>query len=489
MKKIVWLLIVLLGISCSEKPPTTRTKNGDSAISEKPNIIYILADDLGYGDLSCYGQTRFSTPNIDKLAREGMIFTQHYSGSTVCAPSRSTLMTGLHTGHTYIRGNKEVRPEGQTPLLDNIFTLPEALQKAGYITGAFGKWGLGFPGSEGDPNNQGFNEFFGYNCQRLGHHYYPHYLWHNEKQILLKENEGLNKGTYAPELIHQKTLAFIEENKDQPFFLFVPSIIPHAEIVAPEEVMQKYRGKYLPEVSYEGTDGGEQYRKGPYESQKESHAGFVAMVDILDRHVGEIMKKVEDLGLAEKTLIVFTSDNGPHREGGADPEFFDSNGPLKGFKRDLYEGGIRVPMIARWKGKVKEGSKSDHVSAMWDIFSTVSEITDAPGPDRTDGVSMLPVLIGNEEEQKKHDYLYWEFHEKGGRVAVRKGDWKAVRYNVLKDPNAPIELYDLSEDLGEDNDVASLYPNIVNEMAAIMQSARGPSPVFNFNQNTYLKSK
>ena len=490
MKILPWLIcITLIVLACNSKQASSSESGSDLVKITKPNIIYILADDLGYGDLSCYGQTRFSTPNIDKLAREGMVFTQHYSGSTVCAPSRSTLMTGLHTGHTFIRGNKEVRPEGQFPLADSINTLPEALQKAGYVTGAFGKWGLGFPGSEGDPNNQGFGEFFGYNCQRLGHHYYPYYLWHNQDSVVLEENEGYNKGTYAPELIHEKTLDFIEENKDRPFFLFVPTIIPHAEIAAPEGVLKKYRGKYPPEVSYEGTDSGEDYRNGPYESQKEAHAGFVAMVDILDRQVGDITKKIEDLGLTEKTLIVFTSDNGPHREGGADPEYFDSNGPLKGFKRDLYEGGIRVPMIARWKGTIGEETRSDHISAMWDIFSTFAEIAKAPLPEETDGISMLPTLLGKKEEQKKHEYLYWEFHEKGGRIAVRKGDWKAVRYNVSKDPNAPIELYNLKNDLGEEKDVANIHPEIVEEMADIMQKARVPSRVFNFKQSTYLKSK
>ena len=301
---------------------------------EKPNVIYILADDLGYGDLGCYGQTKFATPNIDKLAQKGMLFTQHYSGSTVCAPSRSALMTGMHTGHTVVRGNKEVRPEGQHPIPDSTYTLAEAFKSAGYQTGAFGKWGLGYPGSEGDPIKQGFDTFFGYNCQRLGHNYYPRHLWSNNDSLVLEGNHGNKKEVYAPNLIHEKTLDFIDENKENPFFLYVPSIIPHAELVAPDSIMNAFRGKYDPEHQFQGVDDGPDYRNGPYGSQKESHAAFAAMVSLLDLQVGEIMDKVEELGLTDNTIIIFTSDNGPHQEGGADPDYFDSNGPLKGYKRE-----------------------------------------------------------------------------------------------------------------------------------------------------------
>lgn len=459
----------------------------DSEIS-KPNIIYILADDLGYGDLSCYGQKKFSTPNIDKLASQGMLFTQHYSGSTVCAPSRSALLTGMHTGHTVVRGNKEIMPEGQYPIPDNTYTLAEAMKKAGYTTGAFGKWGLGFPGSEGDPINQGFDTFFGYNCQRLGHNYYPYHLWSNRDSIVLKDNQGTQKGTYAPSLIHEKTIEFIEENKEKPFFAYVASIIPHAELAAPEALMEKYRNKFLPEKKFKGVDSGPDYRKGAYESQDEAHAAFVAMVDLLDQQVGEIMEKVEELGISDNTIIIFTSDNGPHTEGGADPRYFDSNGPLKGTKRDLYEGGIRVPMIAKWPSKIEAGSTSNHISAFWDIFPTFSDIVGIKVPNDLDGISFLPELLGNKENQKEHDYLYWEFHEKGGRQAVRKGDWKAVKYNVLKKPDAPLELYNLSNDLGENNNVASQYPDIVVQMEKIFNEARTPSDVYTFSQNTYLNS-
>lgn len=475
-------LLLALG-QCTSKPEAPAA---EAEATEPPNIIYILADDLGYGDLSCYGQTKFTTPNIDRLASEGILFTQHYSGNTVCAPSRSALMTGLHTGHTPIRGNKEIFPEGQHPLPDSIQTLAEALQEVGYVTGAFGKWGLGYPGSEGDPNRQGFDEFFGYNCQRYGHHYYPRHLWHNQDSIVLEANQGMDKGTYAPSLIHEQVLSFIDDHQDEPFFLYVPSVIPHAELVAPEEIMDQYRGKYPPETPYEGVDEGENYRTGPYESQQEPHAAFVAMISLLDQQVGEIITKIDSLGLSENTLIIFTSDNGPHQEGGADPDYFDSNGPLRGYKRDLYEGGIRVPMIARWKGQITPGSESSHVSAFWDVNSTVAELAGIGNPDG-DGVSFAPTLTGV-GDQPEHDYLYWEFHERGGRIAVRKGDWKAVRYNVLKEPDGPLELYNLAEDIGEENNIAVEHPEVVAQMEEILRNARTPSSVFAFGQGTYLGS-
>jgi len=450
--------------------------------AQLPNIIYILADDLGYGDLSVYGQNNFATPNIDKLAADGMIFTQHYSGSTVCAPSRSALMTGMHTGHTVVRGNHEILPEGQYPIPDSTLTIAEVLKEAGYITAAFGKWGLGYPGSEGDPNNQGFDTFFGYNCQRMGHNYYPYHLWSNQDSVVLPENSGKKKGIYAPDLIHEKTLEFIENNKDRPFFAYVPSIIPHAELIAPPAIHSKYKGNYLPEKIYLGTDDGPGYKLGDYGSQPESHAAFVAMISILDQQLGEIVAKLEDLGISENTIIVFTSDNGPHLEGGADPDYFNSNGVFKGYKRDLYEGGIRVPMIAKWPGKIKSGSMTDHVSAFWDIFPTLVELVGGEEIDGLDGISLVPTLMGKPDQQTKHKYLYWEFHEMGGRQAVRMGNWKGVKYNVYKNPEAEIELYDLSKDASESNDVSADYPNIVAEIKTIMGEARVPSNVFKFGK-------
>ncbi|PXX23983.1 arylsulfatase A-like enzyme [Arenibacter sp. ARW7G5Y1] len=486
LKVVMGTMIVVVFTFLSCKMETKPSHVGSAEISKTiapPNIIYILADDLGYGDLSVYGQKKFKTPNIDKLAAEGMLFTQHYSGSTVCAPSRSALMTGMHTGHTVVRGNHEVRPEGQYPIPDSTLTIAEVLKTVGYRTGAFGKWGLGYPGSEGDPNNQGFDTFYGYNCQRLGHNYYPYHLWSNQDSIVLPENSGKKKGIYAPDLIHEKTLQFIEENKDRPFFAYVPSIIPHAELIAPPEIQNKFSGKYLPEKIYKGTDGGPTYKLGGYGSQPESHAAFAAMVSILDEQVGEIVKKVEDLGIADNTLIIFTSDNGPHLEGGADPDYFDSNGPLKGYKRDLYEGGIRVPMMVKWPTRIKPGTITEHVSAFWDVFPTLAEIAGVKDTPGLDGISLLPTLLGKSAEQKAHGYLYWEFHEKGGRQAVRMGDWKAVKYNVLQNPDARIELYDLSKDIGEENNVAADFPEIVARIERILENARTPSEVFLFGKS------
>lgn len=487
IKKTLIILLAICPSSCKHAIKSSseqEIQNNDVAKFGKPNIIYILADDLGYGDVGVYGQQKFSTPNIDTLATNGMLFRQHYSGSTVCAPSRSALMTGMHTGHTVVRGNKEVLPEGQHPIPDDTYTIAEALQKEGYITGAFGKWGLGYPGSEGDPLNQGFDTFYGYNCQRFGHNYYPRHLWSNQDSIVLAGNTGKKKGQYAPELIHEKTLDFIETYKDHPFFLYVASIIPHAELAAPESILNEHRNKYLPEKAYEGYDAGPKYRTGPYESQKETHAAFAAMVDLLDRQVGEIKQKVEELGIADNTLIIFTSDNGPHTEGGADPEYFDSNGIFRGTKRDLYEGGIRVPMIAYWPKKIKKNSTTDHISAFWDIFPTLTHLVNGDTPPELDGISFLPTLFDNPEHQKKHDYLYWEFHELGGRQAIRKQNWKAIRNEVFK-RNSKIELYNLSKDPGEKNNLASDYPNIVSEMETLLTQARTDSDVFPFSEKTY----
>lgn len=436
-----------------------------------PNIVFILADDLGYGDLSCYGQKNFSTPNIDRLASEGMRFTQHYSGSTVCAPSRSVIMTGLHTGYTPIRGNQEVRPEGQHPLPAEAFTLAEMLQKKGYTTGAFGKWGLGFPGSEGDPLKQGFNRFYGYNCQRIAHNYFPYDLWDNDQKVVLEDNEGNREGTYAPLLIQEKTLDFIEENKSKPFFLFVPHVIPHAELKVPQEYMEKFRGKFLPEKHYAGCDPGcEDYKIGGYGTQEESHAAFAGMINLLDEQVGEIIEKINDLGLSENTIILFSSDNGPHLEGGADPDYFDSNGLLRGYKRDLYEGGIRVPLIAKWSGRIPASTVTDHVSAFWDIFPTIADLTTTELQEEVNGISFLPTLLNKPSEQLQHEYLYWEFSPMGGRKAVRQSNWKLVCYDLKREQPRPPELYDLSTDPGEQQDLALSHPEVVQRLLAMMNN-------------------
>ncbi len=446
----------------------------------KPNIIFILADDLGYGDLSCYGQKHFQTPNIDRLAKEGMLFTQHYSGCPVCAPSRSSLMTGQNTGHTPIRGNKEWVPEGQWPLPAGSVTIPEMLKTVGYTTGCFGKWGLGFVGTEGDPNNQGIDQFYGYNCQRLAHNYYPGHLWDNQQKIVLAGNAGDQFGEYAPDLIQQHALQFMEKNKDNPFFLYYANTIPHAELLLPQKNMEPFRGKLLPEKSFKGTNPGDKgFREGPYGTQPEAHAAFAAMVTLLDKQVGEVMDKLKELGLDKNTLIFFSSDNGPHLEGGADPDFFDSNGPLRGYKRDLYEGGMREPMLAWWPGKIKAGTKSDHISAFWDVMPTLAALTGAKTPGNIDGISFLPTLL-SQKGQPQHDYLYWEFHEQKGRQAVRKGNWKLVCYQVQDPSKATTELYDLGKDIGEQQNVAGQNPEIVKELLALMKGARIPSEVFKY---------
>ena len=443
----------------------------------KPNIIYILADDLGYGDLRCYGQEKFTTPNIDKLAKEGILFTQHYSGSTVCAPSRSSLMTGLNTGHTPIRGNKGVEPEGEYPIPNSNFTIAELLKEKGYTTGAFGKWGLGYPGSEGDPLQQGFDTFFGYNSQALAHNYYPEHLWDNKNKVILIENEGIKNGQYAPDLIHQKALLFIEENKKEPFFLYYASPLPHAELIVPQNNLDKFIGKFNPEKAYKAKDNSKGLKKGEYSSQPHCHAAFAAMITLLDDQVGEIVSKIKALGLENNTLLIFTSDNGPHKEGGADPDYFNSNGSLHGYKRDLYEGGIRVPMIAKWKGKIKEGSKTNHVSAFWDVMPTLAELEDAKINTAIDGISFLPTLLKN-GAQKKHKYLYWEFHELEGRQALRQGNWKLIKYNVLK--NGKYQLYNLKNDISETHDLASKMPEKVAKLSKILESSRTESDVFQF---------
>ena len=410
-----------------------------------------------------------------------MTFTQHYSGSTVCSPSRSVLLTGQHTGHTPIRGNKSDK-FGNWPIPAESLTVAEILQQNGYVTGAFGKWGLGAPGSEGDANNQGFDEFFGYNHQTLAHNYYPAYLNHNQDTIWLEDNAGTGEGTYAPIPIHDQAIKFIEANKDKPFFVYYPSVIPHAELFAPEEYMEKYRGKFLPEKEYKGADeGAPRYKIGGYGSQPESHAAFAAMIDLLDVQVGEIVAKIKELGIENNTIIMFSSDNGPHLEGGADPDYFDSNGIYKGYKRDLYEGGIHAPMIVWWPGKIKAASTTDHISAFWDVLPTITDIVGAPTPDNIDGISFLPSLLGD-ENQTQHDYLYWEFHEKRGRLAIRQGDWKLIRYDVFIPENTTTELYNLISDPGEENNVADGNPEITTKLLKLLESARIPSEVFTFGK-------
>ncbi|WP_281990630.1 arylsulfatase [Aquimarina aggregata] len=479
MSKLFFLTIIgLVGlVSCSQEK-----KNQSHQEIKKPNIIYILADDLGYGELGCYGQTIISTPHLDKLASKGMKFTQHYSGGAVCAPARSSLMTGYHTGHTPIRGNKELGEEGQVPLPDETITLAEVLKKAGYKTGMFGKWGLGF--GEGDPNNQGFDEFFGYNCQRLAHRYYPPYLNHNQKQVSLKGNDWTNTVTYAPDVIQDETLKFLEQNKDTPFFVYVPLVLPHAEIISPNDsIYNLYKGKFK-ETPFTvdnkyTSDYGPDIVKKEYTSQDDPLATYATMVTRMDYYIGQIVAKVEELGISENTIIMFASDNGPYIEGGGNPSFFNSTAGLKGVKRDLYEGGIRSPFIVAWPGKIKENSITDHISAFWDMMPTLSELAGVETPIQTDGISMVPTFIG-EGKQKQHDYLYWEYSIRKGRKALRKGDWKAVWYKINKKGSSTFELFNLAKDVNEQNDLSALFPERVKEMKQLMKEASTPSQLFPF---------
>ena len=434
--------------------------------ADKPNIIYILADDLGYGDVGCYGQTEIKTPNIDRLAADGLRFTDHYAGSTVCAPSRCSLMTGLHTGHTYIRGNRAVQPMGQEPLPQDTVTVAGLLKKAGYATALVGKWGLGAPGSTGIPNNQGFDYFFGYLGQRHAHNYYPEFLFRNSERVPLDGNvvendrldgagEAVEKVTYAHDVIAGEALQFVESHKDEPFFLYFSPTIPHANNEAGDHGME------IPSDA--------PYTDRDWPQQQKNHA---AMITRLDSDVGDLMELLKTLGIDRRTLVIFTSDNGPHREGGADPAFFTSSGPFKGIKRDLYEGGIRVPMIASWTGTIKPGIVTGHVSAFWDFMPTACELAGVVPPTGIDGISFLPVLTGNEDDQRRHEYLYWEFHEgSSSKQAVRRGQWKAVRLRPL----GPIELYDLSSDAGEERNIASEYGEVVSAMRYLMDQARTPS--------------
>ncbi|RBL94106.1 arylsulfatase [Chitinophaga flava] len=444
---------------------------------QRPNIVFILADDLGYGDLGVYGQQKIKTPNIDRIARQGMLFTRFYAGTSVCAPSRSSLLTGQHTGHTYVRGNKEIKPEGQEPLADTVQSYAKMLQQAGYVTGAFGKWGLGMVGTSGAPDKKGFDVFYGYNCQRQSHRYYPTHLWSNNTKIDLEGNDLTQKKVYAPELIQQQTLAFIENNKNKPFFLFVPSILPHAELQGPDDQYYKQYENAFEEKPYQGNDYGPGALVPGYASVAKPHATYAAMVSRLDAYVGQILDKLDQLGLTQNTIIIFSSDNGAHREGGADPIFFNSSAGLRGFKRDLYEGGIKTPFIVKWPGKVKAGSRSNFIGAFWDLMPTFTEIAKAPKPPYTDGVSIVPSLTGK-GKQTQHPYLYWEFHEDNGTQAVRMGKWKGIRKEVTKDPHAPIELYDLDKDPAEQHNIAAVHPDIVKKINGYMSEAHVESPAF-----------
>ena len=468
----------------------------------KPNIIYILADDLGYGELAHYGQQIIQTPNIDALAETGITFTQHYSGSAVCAPSRCALLTGFHPGHMYVRGNdewdsrgdvwnyievaKDEGLEGQRPMPTDTKTIASILKSVGYKTSVIGKWGLGAPNTESIPTKMGFDHFFGYNCQRQAHTFYPLHLWRNDEKVLLENDtvaprtkleigaDPYKKGSYSqfqlkdysPALMLDEAKKFITENKEDPFFLYYATPIPHVPLQAPQEWVDKYRTIIGEEEPYLGDKG--------YFPNQYPKATYAAMISYLDHQVGELVKLLKDQGEYENTLIIFTSDNGPSYAGGANSAYFNSAKPFsseygrgKGY---LYEGGIRVPMIASWPAQIESAKKSDHLSAFWDVLPTLCELSGAEIPANTDGISFLPTLKLQEDQQKEHEYLYWEIPEYQGQQALRMGKWKAIRKDIMKG-NLSIELYDLSLDIREENNIAAKHPELISQIERIFTEA------------------
>ncbi len=472
MKRREFIKAAGVGIAGLILPGRVSGSAGSAAAGGKPNIVFILADDLGYAGVGCYGQKNIRTPNIDRLAAEGMKFTQHYSGNPVCAPSRCTLMTGLHTGHSQIRDNKQVGGDegwqlgstigGQWPLEEGTVTVAKILKDAGYATGAFGKWGLGRVGTSGEPGKQGFDCFYGYICQRQAHTYYPNHLWSDDKTEWIEANKDGKEAVYSHDLIAEEALKFIRANKDKPFFCYVPFTIPHVALQVPEDSLAEYKGKW-PDPPYDGKNG-----YVPHENPRACYAG---MVTRMDKDVGRIMSLLKELALDKDTLVIFSSDNGPTYAGGTDAGFFESAGALRGLKGSVYEGGIRVPFIARWPGRIKPGSETGHVCAFWDFLPTACEIIGVEPPSGIDGISYLPTLLGNKQKQKAHDHLYWEL---GGRQGIRMGDWKVVRTR----PRAKVELYNLAEDIGEQNDVGKKNPEILAKMTEMLTTARTESEVF-----------
>ena len=441
-----------------------------AAAAEKPNIVLILADDLGYGDLGCFGQKTLATPHIDQLAADGMKLTRHYSGATVCAPSRCVLMTGLHTGHCSVRGNNEVN------LLPDDVTIAMRLKEAGYRTGCFGKWGIGNPPPRTNPNDYGFDEFYGYVNMFHAHNFWPEFLIRNGEIEKLGnvlddpwlEEDGYEMGgpregagvakvkkDYAPHLITDEAIQFLEESADEPFFLYFALNMPHTNNEA---------GRKPYNNGMEVPDHGRFADKDWPDPEK----GFAEMMHLIDSYVGRVVAKLEELGVADNTLVVFSSDNGPHQEGGHEMEFFDSNGILRGKKRDLYDGGVRVPTIAWWPGKIEPGTESDKLSGFQDWFPTFEELAGLDKINGLDGISLVP---GSSSD---HDYLYWEFIEQGGKKGVATEKWKAVQLDTMKDNPKPTELYDLENDPGEENDVAKEHPEIIKKMEKWIDESHVP---------------
>ncbi len=432
----------------------------------KPNIVFILADDLGYGDLGCYGQKKIKTPDLDRLAKDGVRFTQAYAGSTVCAPSRCALMTGRHTGHCRTRGNGGGGgPKSNVPLTPDDICVAEVLKKAGYTTALVGKWGLGEEGSTGVPTRKGFDHFFGYLNQHHAHNYYPDFLWRGEKKVEIGnpqskvENVAGRFNVYAPDLFLADALRFVTDNKSKPFFLYFATTAPHAN-------NEKTRAT---------GDGNEVPSDAPYtaEDWPRAEKNKAAMITRLDADVGTLLAKIKELGLDKDTVVIFSSDNGPHQEGGNKVEFFASSGPHRGFKRSLTDGGIRVPAIVRWTGTTEPGTTSDHVWAFWDFLTTACDLAGVDPPKTLDGISIAPTITGK-GEQKRHEFLYWEFHEGGTAQAVRHGDWKAIRTA----PGKPLELYDVARDPAEKQNVAADHPAVVAKIEAYLKTARTDSKEF-----------
>lgn len=434
-----------------------------------PNVIFVLADDLGIGDLGCYGQKLIKTPVIDSLAGKGMLFMNHYAGSTVSAPSRCVLMTGKHTGHSAIRGNKSsVSYEGMrfdTPLPESEITVAEIFHQRGYRTACIGKWGLGGPYTEGHPNNQGFDYFFGYLSQARAHRYYPDILWENQEKVILD-----NK-VYSHDLIIDKAKDFIEDS-DGPFFLYLTPTIPHADLDVPDYDVYSDAFEETPFINKLSEVKG-------YHNQAKPKAAYASMVTRLDSGLGQIMQLLEEKGISDNTLVIFTSDNGVHCEGGNDPDFFDSNSIYRGYKRDLYEGGIHTPFIAYWPNVITPGEKTDHVSTFWDFMPTVCEILDVPVPDNIDGISYLPTLT-HQGTQKKHEYLYYEFHERGGKRAIIKGDWKLIELDVYDRGKRRLELYNLKKDPAESQNVLNENVRLAEKLKKIMLKARSRNEIWDF---------
>lgn len=458
-------------------------RSAGAQVPPRPNIVYILADDLGYGEVGAYGQTQIRTPAIDRLAAEGLRFTQHYSGSPVCAPSRAALLTGFHTGHGYVRDNFELggwrddEERGQLPLLPGTVTLGRLLQQAGYATAVIGKWGLGGPQSAGIPTRQGFDYFFGYLDQKQAHNYYPTHLWRNDERVPLRNpyfsphqrlvgdpNDpaayaSFTATDYAVDLMGDDALRWVRAHAGEPFFLYLAFPVPHLALQVPDEALAEYAGQFA-ETPYLGDRS--------YLPHRAPRAAYAAMITRMDWHIGRLMALLDSLGLDERTLVMFSSDNGPTYVGGVDTEFFRSTGGLRGLKGSVFEGGIRVPFIARWPGRIAPGSESAHVSAFWDVLPTVGALLGLEVPDGIDGRSFLPTLLG-QPGQEEHASLYWEYHGLWkGAQAVRMGGWKGVRVGAHEHADAPIALFDLGRDPFEERDVSAAHPDVARRIAAVM---------------------